>query len=121
MSIISKMSFFSMMIGMWLSLTSCSSDVQTVETHVINESKPKLIIPEYPEVKMRNVVFNIIKEDDIVYYALDYPNYKNLSSDTLIIQNYIIHLKKVIKAYQDYYEPDISDTSDTEEQNLQEQ
>jgi hypothetical protein len=117
MSITSKISI-PIVLGMCLTLTGCSSDVQTVETHVINDSKPKLIIPEYPEVKMRNVVFNVIKEDDIVYYALDYPNYKNLSSDTLIIQNYIIHLKKVIKAYQDYYEPD---TSETEEQNLQEQ
>jgi hypothetical protein len=117
MSIIYKMSI-PIVLGMCLTLTGCSSDVQTVETHVINESKPKLIIPEYPDVKMRNVVFNVIKEDDIVYYALDYPNYKNLSSDTLIIQNYIIHLKKVIKAYQDYYEPDNSDTSTND---LQEQ
>lgn len=116
-SITSKISV-PIILGMCLALTGCSSGVQTVETHVINESKPKLIIPEYPEVKMRNVIFNVIKEDDIVYYALDYPNYKNLSSDTLIIQNYIIHLKKVIKAYQDYYEPDNSDTNTND---LQEQ
>lgn len=93
-------------------LTGCTTDVQTVETHVINESKPKLTIPEYPEVKLKNIEFNVknikdtIDADEQVYYCLDYPNYKNLSEDTLIIQNYLIYLKKVIKAYQDYYEPE---------------
>ena len=84
-----------------LFLSGCSSDVQKVETHVVNESKPKLIIPEYPEILMKDVNFKVSKivGDEEVYYCLDYPNYKNLSEDTLIIQNYLIYLKKTINEY----------------------
>lgn len=107
-----KMKALFICLGVSTFLTGCSTDVQTVETHVINESKPKLIIPEYPEVRLKNIEFNVrnirdtIDANEQVYYCLDYPNYKNLSEDTLIIQNYLIYLKKVIKAYQDYYEPE---------------
>lgn len=105
------LSVFCILSTLALFLTGCSSDaqkVQKVETHVVNESKPKLIIPEYPEILMKDVNFKVSKivGDEEVYYCLDYPNYKNLSEDTLIIQNYLIYLKKTIKAYQDYYEPE---------------
>lgn len=94
------------MLGLFsILLQGCADNVQHVQTHVINESKPKLTIPEYPELKLKNVEFSIIKNDKI-YYCLDIGNYKNLSEDTLIIQNYLKYLKNVIKAYQDYYEPD---------------
>lgn len=105
---LSVASVFRILSTLALFLTGCSSDVQKVETHIVNESKPKLIIPEYPEILMKDVNFKVSKivGDEEVYYCLDYPNYKNLSEDTLIIQNYLIYLKKTIKAYQDYYEPE---------------
>lgn len=111
---LTRLKVFCILTSLTLFLSGCSTDVQrvqSVETHVVNESKPKLIIPEYPEILMKDVNFKVFKGSQIVgseevYYCLDYPNYKNLSEDTLIIQNYLIYLKKTIKAYQDYYEPE---------------
>lgn len=108
---LTRLKVFCILTSLTLFLSGCSTDVQSVETHVVNESKPKLIIPEYPEILMKDVNFKVFKGsqivgDEEVYYCLDYPNYKNLSEDTLIIQNYLIYLKKTIKAYQDYYEPE---------------
>lgn len=86
-----------------ISLTGCSS-VSEIETTVVQESRPELIIPDYPSLDMKPVHFKVQVIDDNVYYCLNTENYKNLSEDIVIVQNYIKYLKQVNYTFKEYYE-----------------
>ena len=107
------------LIGILLTLASCSNVKELLTIKPVIVEKPALIINKPRPVKSEVVNFIVITKDnmeakfkelgksekDVVVFALTDNSYKALSLSVADLRRYIIQQNAVIKAYKDYYEP----------------
>ena len=107
------------LIGILLTLASCSNVKELLTIKPVIVEKPPLTIIKPRPVVSKPVSFIVITKDnmeakfkelgksekDVVVFALTDDSYKALSLSVADLRRYIIQQNAVIKAYKDYYEP----------------
>ena len=107
------------LVGILLTLASCSNVKELLTIKPVIVEKPPLIITKPRPVKSGLVNFIVITKDnmeakfkelgksekDVVVFALTDDSYKALSLSVADLRRYIVQQNAVIKAYKDYYEP----------------
>lgn len=91
-----------------IGLAGCSSNKEVVTVYKEVQKTP-LELPEYPEIKFKDVKFEVINVDDKIYYGLDVENYTHLSKNMSEVTSYIKYLKTSLNKYRDYYEGNSND------------
>ena len=111
------------LVGILLTLASCSNVKELLTIKPVIVEKPALIINKPRPVKSEVVNFIVITKDnmeekfkelgktekDIVVFGLTNQSYKALSLSVADLRRYIIQQNAVIKAYKEYYEPEKKD------------
>jgi len=100
-----------------LTLSGCSWFVKEVETSYTPVEKPTLTLPDADEVRMREIEWFIITEDNyeevfaelkesgnvVVLLGLTSKGYENLSLNLSDIRQFVQQQQAIIKAYKGYY------------------
>jgi len=100
-----------------LTLSGCSWFVKEVETSYTPVEKPTLTLPDADEVRMREIKWFIITEDNyeevfaelkesgnvVVLLGLTSKGYENLSLNLSDIRTFVQQQQAIIKAYKGYY------------------
>lgn len=85
-------------------LGACAAKTEPEKVEVIKYQtrtveKPKQILPVPDQVKMREVKWKVITQDDIPYFALDAKNYENLSLNLNDIRAFMSQAIVIIKKH----------------------
>lgn len=122
---VNKILLGSVSIILGLFFTGCSE--KQLEVREIKEERVYLNLQEPEQIKLKNVKFYIITEDnfktvfaelkakntDTVIIGLSDDDYSNMSENLVEIQNYISKQKNIIFQYKQYYESNIKEKNVT--------
>lgn len=101
-----------------LFFSACAEKEITVKT--VQDERIKLNLSEPNQLKLKPITFYILteKNKDVVFKQLESQNkdkvlislsdddYQNMSENLVLIQNYILQQRYIIKSYKEYYEPE---------------
>jgi hypothetical protein len=89
-----------------------------IEVKTVEDERIKLNLSEPNQLKLKPVTFYVLtdKNKDVIFKQLESQNkdkvligltdddYQKISENLLLIQNYIVQQRLIIKSYKDYYE-----------------
>lgn len=84
-----------------LMLTGCATDINVTTDPI---KRAKLSIPVPPVLKMDNVQWKVVVENDKPSYCVDSQNFANLANNLEKIQNRLKLQNETIKKQKEYYE-----------------
>lgn len=104
--------------GLALFISGCSE--KQIEVKTVQDERIKLSLDEPSQLKLNQITFYILteKNKDTVFKQLESQNkdkvligisdddYQKMSENLILIQNYIVQQRYIIKSYKDYYESD---------------
>lgn len=99
-----------------LLFSGCSE--KQIEVRTVQDERIKLSLEEPSQLKLNQITFYVIteKNKDTVFKQLELQNkdkvligisdddYQKMSENLIMIQNYIVQQRFIIKSYKDYYE-----------------
>lgn len=99
-----------------LFFSGCSE--KQIEVRTVQDERIKLSLEEPSQLKLNQITFYVIteKNKDTVFKQLELQNkdkvligisdddYQKMSENLIMIQNYIVQQRFIIKSYKDYYE-----------------
>lgn len=99
-----------------LSFSGCSE--KQIEVKTVQDERIKLNLQEPSQLKLNQITFYVLteKNKDSVFKQLESQNkdkvligisdddYQKMSENLVLIQNYIVQQRFIIKSYKDYYE-----------------
>ena len=109
------------LVGISILFIGCSE--KQIEVRTIQDERIKLNLQEPNQLKLKPVTFYVLteKNKDIVFKELEAQNkdkviigisdddYQKMSENLLLIQNYIVQQRYIIKSYKEYYETESLD------------
>lgn len=104
--------------GLALFISGCSE--KQIEVKTVQDERIKLSLDEPSQLKLNQITFYVLteKNKDTVFKQLESQNkdkvligisdddYQKMSENLILIQNYIVQQRYIIKSYKDYYESD---------------
>lgn len=99
-----------------LFFSGCSE--KQIEVRTVQDERIKLSLEEPSQLKLNQITFYVIteKNKDTIFKQLELQNkdkvligisdddYQKMSENLIMIQNYIVQQRFIIKSYKDYYE-----------------
>ena len=99
-----------------LFISGCSE--KQIEVRTVQDERIKLSLEEPSQLKLNQITFYVIteKNKDTIFKQLELQNkdkvligisdddYQKMSENLIMIQNYIVQQRFIIKSYKDYYE-----------------
>ena len=99
-----------------LFFSACSE--KQIEVRTVQDERIKLSLEEPSQLKLNQITFYVIteKNKDTIFKQLELQNkdkvligisdddYQKMSENLIMIQNYIVQQRFIIKSYKDYYE-----------------
>lgn len=107
-----------------LSFSGCSE--KQIEVKTVQDERIKLNLQEPSQLKLNQITFYVLteKNKDSVFKQLESQNkdkvligisdddYQKMSENLVLIQNYIVQQRFIIKSYKDYYESEKSENTE---------
>lgn len=104
------------LVGISILFIGCSE--KQIEVRTIQDERIKLNLQEPNQLKLKPVTFYVLteKNKDVIFKELEAQNkdkviigisdddYQKMSENLLLIQNYIVQQRYIIKSYKEYYE-----------------
>lgn len=124
-------SLFKIGSGVLLSLLLIGCSEKQLEVKTVAEDRMKLNLQEPDQLKLKPISFYVVTEKntastfkqlelekkDKVLISMSDEDYQKMSENLVLIQNYIVKQRFIIKSYKDYYEksPESSQASQSTE------
>lgn len=107
-----------LLIGVLVSSLFSGCSEKQIEVKTVEDERIKLNLSEPEQLKLKPVTFYVLtdKNKDVIFKQLESQNkdkvligltdddYQKISENLILIQNYIVQQRLIIKSYKDYYE-----------------